>query len=128
MYERESIANGDAAIGNRVRKLRERKSLTQKKLADLVMVSSSSITRLESGKSMVSVFTIKRVAKVLNVSVADILEGDETTTSELSTLSKKLNQCPLEQRRNLIRCFEEIVDNFLEINLQGQKSSDSGTK
>ena len=56
--EKKNVSKGDIAIGQRIRKIREEKSMTQKKLAEKVMVSPSSITRLESGQTMVSVFTI----------------------------------------------------------------------
>lgn len=42
-------------IGRRIKTLREKRSITQKELADRVMISPSSITRLESGETMVSV-------------------------------------------------------------------------
>lgn len=44
-------------IGRRIKTLREKRSITQKELADRVMISPSSITRLESGETMVSVQT-----------------------------------------------------------------------
>ena len=42
-------------IGRRIKTLREKRSITQKELAVRVMISPSSITRLESGETMVSV-------------------------------------------------------------------------
>ena len=45
-------------IGRRIKTLREKRSITQKELADRVMISPSSITRLESGETMVSVQTL----------------------------------------------------------------------
>lgn len=117
MEKKINFEKGDVIIGNRIKQLREKKSLTQRKLAELVLVSASSITRLESGKSMVSVFTMMRIAEVLNVSVADILKGAEKSVElELVTLAMKLSQCPSEQRQKLIQSFEDITDNFLEIN------------
>lgn len=73
MGKQRSQSKGDKEIGNRVRKYREKKHYTQKKLADLTMVSQSSITRLERGESMVSVFTIMEISKALDIPVSDIL-------------------------------------------------------
>lgn len=75
--EKKNVSKGDIAIGQRIRKIREEKSMTQKKLAEKVMVSPSSITRLESGQTMVSVFTIIKIAEVLNTSISFLLSGDE---------------------------------------------------
>lgn len=107
------VPKGDIEIGRRIRTLREANSLTQKQLAEMVMVSPSSITRLESGKTMVSVFTMIKIAEVLKVSVADILIASENSKKmelELSGLSTRLTHCSEAQRKNLIRSFEQIVD------------------
>lgn len=54
-------------IGRRIKTLREKRSITQKELADRVMISPSSITRLESGETMVSVQTLQLIARSLKV-------------------------------------------------------------
>lgn len=98
-------------IGNRVRKIRMQRKLTQRELAEKVMVSSSSITRLEKGQTMVSVFTIIEIAKVLEVPISDILaESVEFDEVEMANLICKLKQCALKKRRILIQSFEQIVD------------------
>lgn len=111
MGKQRSQSNGDKEIGNRVRKYREKKHFTQKKLAESAMVSQSSITRLERGESMVSVFTLLEISKALEVSVSDILlESCAPENGELSGLSRKLEMCSPEQRQALIRAFEQIAD------------------
>ncbi len=103
--------NGDREIGERIKQLRTLKGLTQKGLADLVMISSSSIARLEKGQTMVSVFTIIEIAKALGVSVSEILSDksvfDET---ELANVIVKLKEYPHEKRRTIIQCFEQMLE------------------
>ena len=103
--------NGDREIGERIKKLRILKGLTQKALAELVMISSSSIARLERGQTMVSVFTIIELAKALGVSVSEILSDksvfDET---ELANVIAKLKEYPPEKRRTIIQCFEQMLE------------------
>ena len=41
--EKKTVSKGDIVIGQRIKKIREEKSMTQKKLAEKVMVSPSSI-------------------------------------------------------------------------------------
>ena len=89
--EKKNVSKGDIAIGQRIRKIREEKSMTQKKLAEKVMVSPSSITRLESGQTMVSVFTIIKIAEVLNTSISFLLSGDEDDLNKSDILYPIMN-------------------------------------
>lgn len=103
--------NGDVNIGNRIRTFRENKHLTQKELADLVMISPSAITRLERGQSMVSVFTILDIAKVLDVPISSILTASqEFDTSLFSGIITKLQKCSLKQQLAFVQCCEFIID------------------
>ena len=88
--------------------------MTQKKLAEKVMVSPSSITRLESGQTMVSVFTIIKIAEVLNTSISFLLSGDEDdlNKSDILEIAKKLDRCTAEQREVLLQSFGNILDAF----------------
>ena len=93
--EKKNVSKGDIAIGQKIRKVREEKSMIQKKLAKNVMVSSSSITRLESGQTMVSMFTIIKMAEVLNTSISFLLSGDDDdlNKSNILKIAKKLDRC-----------------------------------
>ncbi len=108
-------ANGDKMIGTRIKELRIRKSLTQKQLADAVMVSPSSIARLETGESMVSVYTMIRIAEALNVSTSAILMEDvsgENVREDLRGVDMILEKCTVDQRRKFIRLMEYAVQLF----------------
>lgn len=107
------ISKGDEEIGKRIRRLRKYMQMTQKELADRVMISSSSITRLESGKIMVSVFTLMEIAEVLKAPISEILMGrieEGEVGQELSGAAAKLRECSPEQRKALIKGFEQIID------------------
>lgn len=52
---------------------RQRKGLSQKKLAKLSGVAQSSISEIENGKSFPGVFTLQKLADVLEVSVDELL-------------------------------------------------------
>lgn len=113
--EGSNIFKGDIEIGRRVRMVREERNMTQKKLAEKVIVSSSSITRLESGQTMVSVFTIVRIAEVLNVPISYLLFGyeEENDISGVHDIVKKLDKCSADQKKLLLQSFEKILDAFL---------------
>lgn len=111
--------NGDKVIGNRVKELRLRNSLTQKKLAELVMVSPSSIARLETGESMVSVFTMIRIAKVLQVPTSAILMEDsqgENVREDLRFIDTILEKVALDERKKIIRLIEYGLCLFFQNN------------
>ncbi len=103
--------NGDMEIGERVRKFRLLRGLSQKELGDRVNVSQTSIARLESGQTMVSVFTLIEIAKELQVSAGILLsEGTAFDETELSGLMEKLKKFPAGKRQEYIRIFEQIMD------------------
>jgi HTH-type transcriptional regulator, competence development regulator len=54
---------------------RRTQGLTMRKLAELAGMSSSEISRLESGRRDPRLSTVIRVARALEVSVADLLRG-----------------------------------------------------
>ncbi|MCU6801491.1 helix-turn-helix domain-containing protein [Alitiscatomonas aceti] len=102
-------------IGRRIKTLRVKRSITQKELADRVMISPSSITRLESGETMVSVQILQRIAKSLKVPVGvfwdeqrEDIEFDDPEVMEL------LKKCTPSQREKLNQIFKLILDCFLE--------------
>ena len=50
--------------------------MTQEKLAELLNVSITTISRLENGKTMISIETAQSLANVLNVKIENII-GNE---------------------------------------------------
>lgn len=103
-------------IGCQVKRYRKERQLSQKKLAEMVLVSSSCITRLEKGETMVSFFTLVSIADALQVPLSVLIsENAEFDLSELESLVNKISRCPQKQRDILIHSFEQIIDAiFLE--------------
>ena len=63
-------------LGGNIKKIRKKRNLTQDKLARLADISYTSITKIETGviKSP-SVQTVAKIAKALNVTLDDLMEG-----------------------------------------------------
>lgn len=102
-------------IGRRIKTLREKRSITQKELADRVMISPSSITRLESGETMVSVQTLQLIAKSLKVPAGVFLdEQREDIEFDDPEVMELLKKCTPSQREKLNQIFKLILDCFLE--------------
>lgn len=72
----------DNYIGENIKKARIKAGYTQEKLAEKIDVSLSVISRLETGRTMVSVEKILRIARVLNAPIASIFEHSDDITDK----------------------------------------------
>lgn len=64
--------------GYKIRELRTKNKLTQTKLAEMVEVDVSHISRIENGKGSCSIIVLQKIAAILGVSVSELL-GDIAT-------------------------------------------------
>lgn len=67
-------------IGEKVRKLRKQKKFSQEELAAQVEVSVMTISRIESGSTLMNIQTLIRLSEVLETSPEDILCRDMVKT------------------------------------------------
>ena len=77
------------ALGERARKLRARRGLTRKALAERADVSERHLANLEYGLGNVSILILLQVAAALGCSLAELL-GDETTRTPEALLLRGL--------------------------------------
>ena len=63
----------DEALGNRVKKIRNQKDLTQEELAVKAGLSQTTVGLLEVGKRRVSLRTLQKIASALGVKTKDLL-------------------------------------------------------
>jgi len=59
-------------FGNKVRELREKKDISQERLAELAGLDRTYISGIERGKRNVAVINIEKVAKALGVKIKDL--------------------------------------------------------
>ncbi len=64
-------------IGERIRKLRKKKSITQEQLADKLGLKRAIISKYENGIVDINLSTIKKIADILEVSTTDLIEGGQ---------------------------------------------------
>ncbi|HEC66883.1 hypothetical protein LCGC14_1989480 [marine sediment metagenome] len=62
-------------IGTRIELYRNNKNMTQNELAKLIDVSRVTITQIEAGRSMVSIYKLIRISKALDISYVKILKS-----------------------------------------------------
>lgn len=69
-------------LGEKLKKIRKEKNLTQEQLGKLIGVQRAQISKLESGASSATISTITKVFKALNAKVKFQIEiGEETELS-----------------------------------------------
>ena len=64
-------------IGNRVKKLREAKKMSTKELAKKANITAGMVSQLERGSTQGSVETLRKIAKVLDTTLASLFENEE---------------------------------------------------
>lgn len=60
-----------AALGARIKELRLKKNLTQNELAILCNFEKASMSRIESGQTNITVLTLKKISKALDIQLAE---------------------------------------------------------
>lgn len=63
-------------IGQRIKELREKESMSQKDLSYTADLDRSYIASIENGKRNVSIINIEKIAEALNVSVKDFFNDN----------------------------------------------------
>lgn len=62
--------------GNTIKELREKKKYTQKELAERLKISDKAVSKWETNRGLPDIGIIEDLAKVLGVSIAELLTGD----------------------------------------------------
>ena len=63
-----------AKLGLKIRALRLEKNLTQQQLADKAIISRTGVTQIEKGSYHATVFSVVKIAKVLETTVDKLVE------------------------------------------------------
>ncbi len=63
------------ALGLNIKAERNRRDLSQAELAELVDLSTNSITAIETGKQIPNAINLYMIAKVLKVDINDLFKG-----------------------------------------------------
>lgn len=70
-------------IGNRIREAREKKRLTQEKLAELTKLSTTALSNIESGKACPNFKNIVSLATTLEISIDFLIAEEQTELNKL---------------------------------------------
>ena len=80
-----------------IKRLRERKNLTQIELAEKIGVSSKAVSKWETGKGLPDISLIEPLSLALGVSVMELMSGDTVINKNISSnvLRSKFYVCPV---------------------------------
>ena len=95
--------------GTTIKRLREAKGLTQLQLAEEIGVSSKAVSKWETAKGLPDITLIEPLAKVLGVSVMELMSGNTVINKNISSniLRSKFYVCPI--CGNVIRTTGDAV-------------------
>lgn len=83
--------------GATIRQLRERRSLTQSALGEVIGVSSKTVSKWETGKGLPDISLLQPLAQALGISVIELMNGEQIANQNLSAnmLRGKFYVCPI---------------------------------
>ena len=64
-------------LGEMIRNRREATGLSQQEMAEKLFVSRQTVSRWESGSRTPDVFTVKKIAGILDVTIDELIPGEE---------------------------------------------------
>lgn len=97
------------SLGNRIRTERQRRGITQEKLAERVDISTNFMSLIENGRNM-SVETLVKIADALGVTVDYLLS--DTLVSPKDTISEQIVQSLSELNENEKLYFLNMIKQY----------------
>lgn len=114
---KKKITSDAEIIGENIRTLRTQKGLSQKEIAATIKVAPTQYSRVENGKVLASVTTLMKIAKVLDVSLDDLVKANGKATQEVSIKDKSLfdkvrliDELPDEDKSAVLKVLELAVN------------------
>ena len=102
-------------IGDTIRKAREQKKMSQKELAAAIAVDPTQYNRIELGKSTPGLKTVAKIAKTLDVTVDDLINGGkgfqevEIKDKSLFDKVKLIDALPDEEKNIVLKVIDLAI-------------------
>lgn len=99
-------------IGERLKKARLSKKLTQEKLAEALNISVAYLSRIETGTTKINLKRLNEICNLLDISESSILSGatDDSTNYLNSDLGEILKNCTPEKQRLIYKIANIISE------------------
>ena len=103
--------------GATIKKMREKKGITQNELAQKIGVSDKAVSKWETAKGLPDITLIEPLASALGVSIMELMSGNAVINKNVSSniLRSKFYVCPI--CGNIIRTVGDTVISCCGINL-----------
>ena len=121
----EEFMTDNYVTGSVIKRLREKKGLTQEELAEKIFVTSKAVSKWECGRGFPDISLLEGLGRALDVSVIELLSGDcVQNKNRSSNMTKSLVYvCPV--CGNVILATGEAVVSCCGITLPPQEPEDS---
>ena len=96
----------DEIVGQRIRNLRIKKSVSQKDLGNLLGVTFQQIQKYETGKNTIAISKLIRIANFFNISIMEMLDGLVSIDGPSRFLSKTFSS----RETEIIHIYHAIED------------------
>lgn len=104
-------------VGERIKKVREAKGLSQKEVAINLSMNPSQYSKIENGKVDPQFSSIEKIANALNVSIADIFNS-ESVFDDINSLNKStvekvklIEQLDDKQKESIFTIIDMAISN-----------------
>ena len=84
-----------------IKRLRKNKKLTQAQLADIIGVSSKTVSKWETGKCMPDYSVVKALCDELEITVAELMDGEKSEEKSVRTYDEEQIMDLLKKTQNL---------------------------
>lgn len=95
-----------ARVGDRVRKARERKGISRRRLSELSRVSLRHLAQLESGAGNIPIALLWRVSEALDHRIEWLVGADDPWTSEIVQAAELFRRATRGRRREVMRILD----------------------
>lgn len=103
-------------IGKRIKEHRQRRNLTQEMLAELIEKSPGYISMVETGRKKASLDTLLSVSKVLNITLNELLTGNQIPldTDYNLEIAELMSGCNQHERRMMFEIMRTVRDVLIQ--------------
>ena len=100
-------------IGERLKKTRLEKNMTQENLAEKIDVSVAFLSRIERGLSHINLKRLNQICEILGVSEGYILNGAANTSNQylISEFNDIFIKCSPEKQKLIYKIAKTIIEN-----------------
>ncbi|HIQ88562.1 TPA: helix-turn-helix transcriptional regulator [Candidatus Galligastranaerophilus faecipullorum] len=108
-FQRKIIVNIKKEIGEKIKRIRKKRKLTQEQLAEMIEISPRNLSGIEVGANFVKAETLEKILKALDITSEELFSNDHLQDSKI--LIKYINNSVknFEQDREKLELIYTIV-------------------